>query len=202
MTTLNPLVLFAHPSLQRSNVHRVLFQSFKQLEKCTIQDLYELYPNFFIDIEVEQQLIKEHDVIVMQFPVYWFSMPALLKQWIDLVLESGFAFGKDGIHLKGKKFICVVSAGGSQDTYSQSAERDYSLKELFAPIEQMARYCDMEYLPPYVVYDSLNQSLADLTRHEANLFWLFENFDKTNGDQLKGQIDINTWLESQTTEKK
>lgn len=202
MTTLNPLVLFAHPSLQKSNVHRALLQSFKQLETCTIQDLYELYPNFFIDIEVEQQLIKEHDVIVMQFPVYWFSMPALLKQWIDLVLESGFAYGKDGTHLKGKKFICVVSAGGAQDSYSQRVDRDFNLKELFAPIEQVARYCEMEYLPPYVVYEALNQSVTDLTQHEANLCWLFEHFDKTNADQLNGQIDINTWVESQATEKK
>ena len=202
MSTLKPLVLFAHPSLQKSQIHRSLFGSFKQLDTCTIQDLYELYPNFFIDIEAEQQLIKEHDVIVMQFPVFWFSMPALLKQWIDLVLESGFAYGKDGTHLKGKKFMCVVSTGGTQEAYNQKVDRDYNLKELFAPIEQVARYCDMDYLPPYVVYDAHNQTQGDMLKHESNLFWLFENFDKTNAEQLNAQIDINAWVESQEAETK
>jgi len=188
--------------LQKSKINRALFHSIQQIKHVNMRDLYELYPNFFIDISVEQDLLKKHDVIVMQFPVYWFSMPALLKQWVDLVLESGFAYGKDGTHLKGKKFVCIVSAGGSQEAYDDHLDRIFNLKELFAPIEQMALYCEMEYIPPYVIYDAHNQSQTDMAKHEANLYWMFDNFSNISSSIFTDQQSINSWVEHQLTETK
>src|SRR6185369_10018305 len=90
------LVLFAHPAFQKSRVHRHLVPAARQVEGITFHDLYEAYPDFQLDVPHEQQLLLAHDVIVFQHPFYWYSCPALLKEWLDLVLEYGFAYGPNG----------------------------------------------------------------------------------------------------------
>ena len=87
------LVLFAHPSQKRSEVNKPLFTQCLQHDDVTAIDLYREYPRFHIDIDKEQQRLIEHDVIIFMFPLYWYSTPAILKQWQDLVLEYGFAYG-------------------------------------------------------------------------------------------------------------
>ena len=93
------LILFAHPSLERSRVHRRLLRALPDVPEVTLHDLYEAYPRLDIDIAREQSLLLEHDVIVFQHPFYWYSTPPILKQWQDLVLEHGWAYGSKGIRL-------------------------------------------------------------------------------------------------------
>ena len=90
------LILFAHPALQKSRVNRRLVAAVQNLENVTINDLYEEYPDFSIDVKREQALLESHDIIIFQHPLYWYSCPALLKEWQDLVLEYGFAYGAQG----------------------------------------------------------------------------------------------------------
>lgn len=87
------LVLFAHPRLERSRSNRALLHRFPQDARITLHDLYERYPDFNIDIAEEQRLAAGHDLLVLHHPVYWYSVPPLLKQWIDLVLAFGWAMG-------------------------------------------------------------------------------------------------------------
>ena len=55
--------------------------------------MYDLYPDFKIDVAEEQKHLAAADRIILQFPFYWYSTPALLKQWQDDVLTYGWAFG-------------------------------------------------------------------------------------------------------------
>ena len=96
------LVLFAHPSLDRSEVNAELLRATRGREGVTVVDLYGEYPNYRIDIDREQQRLRDHDVVVFMFPLYWYSTPALLKEWQDLVLEYGFAYGQDGTELRAR----------------------------------------------------------------------------------------------------
>ncbi len=89
------LILFAHPALQKSRVNRRLIAAVSNLENVTINDLYEEYPDFCVNVKREQDLLRSHDIIIFQHPFYWYSCPALLKEWEDLVLEYGFAYGGD-----------------------------------------------------------------------------------------------------------
>jgi glutathione-regulated potassium-efflux system ancillary protein KefG len=145
------LILFAHPMVHKSRVNRLLLSSVQSLPGVTVNDLYESYPNFHINIAREQALLIEHDVIIFQHPFYWYSSPAILKQWQDLVLEYGFAFGKDGTRLHGKLFLTAISTGGPSSAYQRSGYNYFSIRELLAPFEQTARLCGMTYLPPFVV---------------------------------------------------
>ena len=82
------LVQLAHPVLERSRVNRRLLAAIRALDGVTINDLYEAYPTLAIDVEREQELLLTHDVIVFQHPFYWYSAPAIIKEWQDLVLET------------------------------------------------------------------------------------------------------------------
>ncbi len=148
------LILFAHPSLHRSEVNLPLKRASSGIEDVTVVDLYAEYPDFCIDIDREQQRLREHDVIVFMFPLYWYSTPSILKEWQDLVLEHGFAYGHDGKELIGKKLLCALTAGGNEDAYRHSGYNHYSIRELLRPIEQTAALCGMVYLPPYALFGS------------------------------------------------
>ncbi len=152
--TENPkvLVLFAHPSLGRSEVNKPLFDISKSTKGVTVVDLYAEYPTFRINIDKEQKRLLEHDVIVFMFPLYWYSTPAILKEWQDLVLEYGFAYGTNGNALNGKTFLCAISAGGKEDAYQTDGYNHFSIRELLHPIEQTANLTGMNYLAPFVLF--------------------------------------------------
>lgn len=146
------LVLYAHPSSHRSEVNQHLFTAAQSIDGVTVVDLYEEYPTYHINIDKEQQRLVEHDTIIFQFPLYWYSTPAILKEWQDLVLEYGFAYGSDGTALHGKNFFCSLSAGGKADAYQTDGYNHYTIRELLHPLEQMATLTGMRYLAPFALF--------------------------------------------------
>jgi glutathione-regulated potassium-efflux system ancillary protein KefG len=149
------LVLFAHPVLERSRVNRRLVDALRDLRGVTIHDLYEAYPTLAIDVAREQALLLEHDAIVLQHPFYWYSSPAILKEWQDLVLEHGWAYGSGGTHLRGKVMLSAISTGGPASAYRPEGYNRFTMRELLAPFDQTAHLCGMRYLAPFVVHAAL-----------------------------------------------
>lgn len=145
------LIVFAHPTLQTSRIHSRLLRGVGGLEGVTLHDLYERYPEFDVDVEAEQELLRAHDVVVWQHPFYWYSVPPLLKQWIDLVLEHGWAYGSGGDALHGKWVLSVISAGGPDEAYREGGYNRFTFRQFLRPLEQTARLCGMRYLPPWIV---------------------------------------------------
>jgi len=148
------LIIFAHPAINKSKIHKRLIDSVESLNGITINNLYEIYPDFYIDIYREQQLLIEHDIIVWQHPFYWYSSPAILKEWFDTVLQHGFAHGIKGKSLEGKSALTIISAGGSKELYSTEGKNHFTINQFLVPFKQSANLCNMDYLPPYVIYNS------------------------------------------------
>ena len=98
----NLLIVHAHPAPHVSRANRAFLAAAKTLPFVTLHEIYDDYPGMFIDVRREQALLLAHDIIVLQHPFYWYSVPALLKEWIDLVLEHGWAYGPNGEQLAGK----------------------------------------------------------------------------------------------------
>ncbi|MDJ0833961.1 MAG: NAD(P)H-dependent oxidoreductase [Gammaproteobacteria bacterium] len=146
------LILFAHPSPDRSEVNIPLAQATGKLPGVTLVDLYAEYPNLDIDVDREQQRLLDHDIIVFMHPLYWYSTPAILKEWQDLVLEHGFAYGSEGTALHGKIFFNALTAGGAESAYCPQGYNHFSIRELLQPMEQMALLCGMTYLPPFALF--------------------------------------------------
>jgi glutathione-regulated potassium-efflux system ancillary protein KefG len=161
------LVLLAHPALHLSRVNRALSRSLEGLEGVTIHDLYEAYPDFDIRVEHEKELLLGHSIIVWQHPFYWYSTPAILKEWQDHVLEYRWAYGPGGHALAGKTLLSAISAGGPASAYTPEGSNRFTMRQLLTPAEQTARLCGMSYLPPFVVHGANHISDADLNEAVA-----------------------------------
>jgi glutathione-regulated potassium-efflux system ancillary protein KefG len=145
------LIILAHPRYERSVVNKVLTEAIPVSDSVTVHDLYQLYPDFNIDTEAEKRLLLENDVVIFQHPFYWYSSPPLLKQWIDMVLEFGWAYGPGGTMLKGKLLVSAITTGGQRHTYSRDGHNRFTINELLAPFDQTAYLCKMSYLPPFAI---------------------------------------------------
>jgi glutathione-regulated potassium-efflux system ancillary protein KefG len=145
------LILFAHPRYEQSRASRILLSGLHDEEYITIHDLYEEYPNFNIDVPREKELLLLHQIIVWHYPFYMYSAPALIKQWIDQVLEHGWAHGETGDMLENKLIFSTITTGGTRESYSRNGFNRHTISEFLIPLEQTARLCKMAWLQPFVV---------------------------------------------------
>ena len=169
------IVYYAHPGHKHSHVNRYMARAAAALEGITCVDLYGEYPRFDIDVNIEQQRLLLHDVVLFQFPVFWYSSPSIVKEWEDLVLEHGFAYGTGGDKLEGKKMMLAVTGAGPEEAYTQNGYQHYPLRTFLTPFEQTARLCKMQFPAPYVLYSSLRAPDAGLVEpHVAGYRQLLE----------------------------
>jgi glutathione-regulated potassium-efflux system ancillary protein KefG len=158
------LVLFAHPRPSLSVVQRALRAAIERLDGIDLRDLYAEYPDFAIDVPREQALLLAHDLIVLQHPLYWYSSPAIIKEWLDLVLEQGWAYGPHGDRLHGKFLMSAVSTGGSDSAYRDGGHNRFAIHHLLSPFDQTAHLCGMAWLEPFVVHQGRRLEPDNLAR--------------------------------------
>lgn len=182
------LINFAHPAKSRSKMNRALRDAVKDLENVTINDLYANYPDFLIDVEREQALCVAHDIIIFQHPFYWYQPPAIVKEWLDLVLRYGWAYGSKGYALKGKLFVQAITAGGDDGSYQPDGANLFTVAELSSPYRAMANLCRMEWIPPFTVL-GIHRGLKDkeVRMHAENYrrFLVALREDRINMDMAK-----------------
>jgi glutathione-regulated potassium-efflux system ancillary protein KefG len=192
------IVYYAHPGHKHSHVNRHMARAAARIDGITFVDLYADYPRFDINVDIEQQRLLDHDVIVFQFPVFWYSTPSILKEWQDLVLEHGFAYGSNGDKLAGKHMLLAVTGAGPADAYTDQGYQHYPLRTFLTPLEQTARLCSMHFTAPYVLYGALQaldagqvephvdgyRQLLEAIRDDRYDFSAAENLDVTGYDTL------------------
>jgi glutathione-regulated potassium-efflux system ancillary protein KefG len=133
------------------------------LPGVTVRDLYAEYPDLLIDARREQAVLVEHDVLVLQHPLYWYSAPAIVKEWLDIVLEHGWAYGPGGDRLHGKYLMNAVSTGGPQEAYHGQGRNRFPVRSLLAPFDQTAYLCGMAWLEPFVIHAGRKLDAAALS---------------------------------------
>jgi glutathione-regulated potassium-efflux system ancillary protein KefF len=164
------LVLAAHPDLGRSFATRTLLDALRAspvAERVELRDLYRLYPDFHIHIDAEQHALQAAKLVVMLHPIYWYSMPALQKLWLDEVAHLGWAYGPGGTALHGKDFWLVASTGGSADAYAPGGHNHHAIDDYLLPYRQSARTCGMNWLPPQILHGAHRVTPADIQAHAA-----------------------------------
>jgi len=168
------LFQFTHPYPHRSRVNRVLLDAVRDLPNVLVNDLYALYPKLHVDVEREQALLRESDAVVFQHPFYWYSAPALLKEWIDVVLEQGFAYGPGGTALHGKIWLHSVTTGMGGDAYGPEGLNQATMAELLKPFERTARFCGMGWQAPLVFHGAHEADAGRIAEHGRALRSLLE----------------------------
>jgi glutathione-regulated potassium-efflux system ancillary protein KefG len=161
-----------------------LINAISKNDDITINDLYERYPDFNIDIAYEQELLLAHDVIVWQHPIYWFSCPPLMKQWLDLVLSFGWAYGKVNKALKGKFVFSAISTGGSANSYTTDGRNGHVITDYLLPFSQTAKFCDITYLPPFVIHGTHLLSNLEISKIALDYKNLLEKIMADKDDLL------------------
>jgi len=189
------LVYYAHPGHKHSKANKAMVAAAQKVDGITFVDLYAEYPRFEIDIDREQQRLLEHDVILFQFPMFWYSTPSLIKEWEDLVLEHGFAYGSGGDKLTGKRMMLAITAAGPDDAYTDKGYQHYPIRTFLTPLECTASLCHMHFTPPYVLYASLRAPEAGLLQPHADGYRrLLEAVrdDRFDFDAIEGR-DVLRW---------
>jgi glutathione-regulated potassium-efflux system ancillary protein KefF len=164
------LVLVAHPQMEQSRANRMLMRAAGEVAAASggrveVRDLYALYPDYLIDVPAEQTLLAGAKLVVWQHPVHWYSMPPLMKLWVDEVLAFGWAYGPGGTALRGKNLWLVASTGGPDDSYRPDGYNRYFFDAFLPPYEQTAALCGMRFLPPLLLHGAHRADAAALALH-------------------------------------
>jgi glutathione-regulated potassium-efflux system ancillary protein KefF len=167
------LVITAHPQLEHSRVNRQMMRAAARLTAppasgaVVVRDLYTLYPDYLIDVGAEQALLAQASLVVWQHPIHWYSMPPLMKLWVDDVLTFGWAYGPGGTALRGKDLWLVASTGGPEDSYHPESYNRYFFDAFLPPYEQTAALCGMRFLPPLLLHGAHRADDAQIAAHTS-----------------------------------
>jgi glutathione-regulated potassium-efflux system ancillary protein KefF len=165
------LVIVAHPELEQSRANRRLLDAARALAerspagRLAVRDLYALYPDYLIDVGVEQAALAAAKLVVWTQPIRWYGMPPLLKLWLDDVLTFGWAYGPEGTALRGKDLWLVASTGGPEDSYRPDSYNRYFFDAFMPPYEQTAALCGMRFLPPLILHGAHKIGERELAAH-------------------------------------
>ncbi len=150
------LILHAHPYPQHSRASRALLDAVADFSDLEVRSLYDLYPDFDIDVEAEQAALARADLVVWLHPIYWYSVPAMLKHWFDVVLTRGWAYGvsegREGRALQGKHCLWIATTGGTASAYADDGVHQFPFEAYEAPIRQTAKFCGMVWTPPLALH--------------------------------------------------
>lgn len=167
------LVTVVHPRFRSSRVNAALAAAAERTRDVTVRYLYDLYPEGRIDVAAEQAALTAVDRIVLQFPMYWYSSPALLKQWEDDVLTYGWAYGPAGTALHGKELALAVSSGGSAENYTHSGSVHYGPHELLRPFQATSGLIGTRFITPFITAGTMGLADEELAeRAQAYTAWL------------------------------
>ncbi|MEO2206688.1 NAD(P)H-dependent oxidoreductase [Paenibacillus pabuli] len=164
------LVILAHPNIDVSRVNRRWKQELEQhATDITIHEIYQAYPDWNIDVSREQKLLEAYDHIILQFPLYWYSYPPLLKKWFDDVFTYGWAYGSKGNKLHGKRLSLAMSIGDKKGNYTREGSVSFSVDEVITPFIASINHVGAVALPYFAVFgasfqvtdEEINQSAKE-----------------------------------------
>ncbi len=155
----------AHPNWRESRVNRRLRDAAHATAGVSVRDLYERYPDYALDVAAEQASLAAATLVVLLHPVQWYSMPALLKLWLDDVFTYGWAYGVGGTALRGKDLWLVATTGGPESSYHPQSYNRYFFDAFLPPYEQTAALCGMRFLPPLVLHGAHSAPEVEVAAH-------------------------------------
>lgn len=119
------------------------------------------------EIAAEQDKLSQADLVILQFPLWWGSYPAILKGWIERVISRGFAYGEN-FELSNKKVMLSVTTGGA----SNKEEEKYYADKVARLAADIFEYTKMDIQPPFICHgpsflstQQREQSLNALSKH-------------------------------------
>lgn len=143
----NILVISGHTDLSASVANKTILEEIaKELPEARIVKLDELYPDYKIDVPAEQQKLIWADIVVFQFPLFWYSAPSILERWMEETFQHGFSHGSTGDRLKGKKLILSFTTGAPEAMYRKEGPVGYTIEDFLDCYKATCRLTRMDYV--------------------------------------------------------
>ena len=145
---MSTLILVFHPHLKdgsRVNARLLAELTAQGEDDIIVRDEYAEYPNFSVNADTEHELLEAADRVILQFPFYWYSSPALLKEWED-----------------------EVTTGSDAAKYRKDGEYSHTMEELLSPFEVVAYKIGMNYAEPFLVQGTATIGDAELDQAAAD----------------------------------
>lgn len=180
------LVIVAHPDLPVSRANKALAQAASGVDGVTVHDLYATYPDMFIDGKAERERLETADAIVLQHPIYWYSGPGLLKEWIDRTLTAGWAYGRGGHALKDKVLMSSITTGSAARAYAPNGPHGHPIEDYLKPFSQVAAFCGMQWAKPLILHHSRTVSAEAINAHADQLL---ERLQQLTGQESTEESD-------------
>lgn len=181
------LVVVGHTDINNDSVaNKTIMEEFhRRMPDAALDILCELYPDYKIDVEAEQRKLVDADVIVLQFPVFWYSQPSLMHKWMEETFRHGFSHGSKGKALVGKKLIASFTTGAPAEAYSADGPMGHSLEDIVMPaIDGTARLTGMQLMPP--VYTC---GVSYASRSDAEALAQIISLAKVHANKLADEIE-------------
>ena len=172
-------LIAAHPDWSTSRVNGEVLEVVRSLPGVLVNDLYGSYPDYDIDVPLEQTRLAAARLVVLQFPVTWYSVPPLLKLWLDEVFAYGWAYGPGGEALRGKALWLVVSTGGTADNYAATGIHGRPFADFLPPYERTAALTGLRWCEPLVLHGAHRVDEAALQAFEDRFA---VGLDRLSGD--------------------
>jgi glutathione-regulated potassium-efflux system ancillary protein KefF len=170
------LMILAHPNIEESIGNKTISETFANEENTEVRNIHLLYPDFKIDVKAEQEALLTADTIIFQYPLFWYSIPAILKEWIDQVFQYGFAFGAES-KLTGKNVIVSFTIGSPIKDYPQE-----TIEKITFHLKGLTKYCKMNYAGEIFCNDINNyapgakeKAVESANKHTQQLLELIKN---------------------------
>ena len=168
----NVLIVSGHTDLNNDSVaNKTIIDEIKRhLPEVEVDYLDQLYPDFNINVEAEQAKLIKADIVVFQYPMFWYSMPSILERWMEKTFVRGWSHGSKGKNLQGKKLIVSLTSGTPEDAFKKDGSMGYDVDALLLPAIFTAKLCGMDYVGYFylggVSYSTRNDetALADMKR--------------------------------------
>ncbi|ETX26969.1 NAD(P)H-dependent oxidoreductase [Roseivivax isoporae] len=176
------LILLFHRDIKTSKVNRALSEAAATVPGTTVIDMQARYPGGAIDMladaEAEARALIEADRIVLQFPVQWYSTPALLKAWQDSVLTRMYYIHADteGDRLAGTPVMVAATAGNVPDAYARGGANHFTMHELLAPLRATALRCGLPWHAPHLVFRADRLTAEELAAARQSYVGALEAF--------------------------
>ncbi|MBQ9419586.1 MAG: NAD(P)H-dependent oxidoreductase [Synergistaceae bacterium] len=141
------LVVSGHTDLKNNSfANKIILERLSEImPEAEYLYLDSEYPDFKFDVEKEQNRLRAADVIVMQFPFFWYGVPCIMHKWQEDVFVHGFSHGSKGKALVGKKLLISFTSGAPEEMYQTGGIQGHPIEDFLVPLEQFAKACGMEW---------------------------------------------------------
>ena len=176
------LILLFHPDHARSRANAALQTAARTISGVKVVDMQARYPTGQIDMhadgETEAHALLDADRLVLQFPIQWYSTPALLKVWQDAVLTRMYYVhaSTEGDRLAGTPLMIAATAGNTPPAYGLGGVNRFTMDELMAPLKATAHRCRLPWYPPHLVFRADRLQPAELVDAQDSYIRALKNF--------------------------